>query len=201
MMRSGIALSALALGSVLAGHANAAVNVTIGNHNVLGGSSSQEVVIQVSGGDPISGFNVRAQLGDGTGPGSEPVFAAVNFTPGTIWDGKNASLIGNGPEAGFEYLASRSIILNTIGDSVNAGNPGAQNLVKLVIDTTGFSSGTYALKLSGTDYGINSSYQNTGGEQFLNIEDGSITIVPEPATAGVLIGASVLGIATRRRRI
>jgi hypothetical protein len=184
----------------MAAQAEAAVNVIIGNHNLAGGSASQVVVVEVSGGDPISGFNLRAQIGDGSGAGLEPKFADVQYTPGTIWDGKNATLIGSGPEAGFESLASKSITLNTVGDSVNAGSPAAQNLLRLVIDTTGFASGTYPLKFSNTDYGINSSYQNTGGEQFLNVTDGSITIVPEPATAGVLASGALLLTGLRRRR-
>jgi hypothetical protein len=199
-MRRGIAFAVVTAAGLCAGQSRAAVNVNVGNHNLTGGSTNQVVIVQVSGGDPINGFNLRAQIGDGSGAGVEPKFADVQFTPGTIWDGKNATVIGGGPEVGFESLAAKSIVLNTSGDSVNAGNPGAQNLLRLVIDTTGFSSGTYALKLSNTDYGVNSSYQNTSGEQFLSIPDGSITIVPEPATAGILASGALLLTGLRRRR-
>ena len=47
--------------------------------------AGQEVDVLVSGGDPVTGFNLRAQLGDGAGVQVEPKFQAVDFDGG-IWD-------------------------------------------------------------------------------------------------------------------
>jgi hypothetical protein len=77
-------------------------------------------------------------------------------------------------------------------------------LATLTIDTTGLSSGTFPLILTGvanTLGNFNTTLRNANGDPIpLTITNGSITVlVPEPH-AGLLIGAVGALAVTRRRR-
>jgi len=66
--------------------ANAAPSIDVGNFNLLPQTAGQQIILKVTGGDAVTGFSLRAQINDGTGPQNEPVFQAINFSGGTIWD-------------------------------------------------------------------------------------------------------------------
>lgn len=128
-----------------------------GVHFLLPDTADQVVPILVArsapGMDPpVTGFNLRAQLGDGSGPLAEPVFQAVRFTGG-IWDASASSTSG-GPIAGAEQFAQASVVFNRAGDSTVA-----EGLVAtLVISTAGVAEGSYELRLAGSEIGADSHF-------------------------------------------
>jgi len=148
----------------------------------------------VTGDELVTGFNLRAQIGDGLGPQSEPVFQAINYTGG-IWDVHPFTVMG-GPIGGAEQYAQSSLAFNNSGDSVIADGV----LATLIIDTTGIAEGTYDLKLSNTDIGDDSTFVALGGSEIAAmITNGTITISgaplvtlimqePKTDTGGIFVG-------------
>jgi len=128
-----------------------------GVHYLLPDTADQEVPILVARtapdtDPPVTGFNLRAQLGDGSGPLAEPVFQAVRFAGG-IWDASATSTNG-GPLAGAEQFAQASVVFNRAGDSVVA-----EGLVAtLVISTVGVAEGSYELRLADSEIGADSNF-------------------------------------------
>lgn len=195
-MRSLIMGGVAVVSALAAADARAAV-INVGNQTVPQNATSAQVNINVTGGEAVTGFNLAAVLGNGSAPGAEPVFSAVQFTGGTIFDGSPTTVTG-GPIAGLPQDAQASVVFNSAGVSTTANGL----LVKLFINTTGFAPGsTFALSLGNNEIG-NSTFiptGGTGGTVTPTIINGTITIVPEPAAVG-LFGTVGLGLLARRRR-
>jgi len=161
-------------------------------------------------------FNVR--LGDGAGvAGSAPVFQGASVPAagtqtgiqfaGTIWDGLAAVDIvgtapvdlGNGVVAGQFGSMGISFITNSNFRVLSAG---PQLVAKLVIDTTGVSSGTFAITLDGAELGKtyfqSATDVNLAGNTFVN-NGRFIVSVPEPSTLALICCATLTGMAIRRR--
>lgn len=158
----------------------------------------------------LTGFKLHASIGDGSGAGTEPTFQAggpltgVDYT-GSIWAASTFAydVQGQTPIAGFPSLAQSGITFTGTGNTVTPQI--GDTIVKLVIDTTGITSGTYALQLTGTEIGAPSEFIGFGGASVpITITNGQITVtaVPEPSTLA-LAGFAVAGIGCvvgRRRR-
>ena len=158
-----------AIGTVLS---PTAPSIVVGTHNLRAGQANQQVEIYVSGLDKVTGFNLRAQLGDGRLGAPEPVFQSVDFTGG-IWDAyPNAS--PGGVIGGDEQLIQASVIFNNSGDEVLADGL----LCTLTIDTTGFpAGGTFDLKLRIDESGSDSHFIVYGGAQVVpTVTHGSIQL-------------------------
>jgi len=167
-------LSAGILLLIVPGSLQAELNIVVGDHILLPNRASQEITISVSGDEQVTGFNLRAQMGDGLDPCAEPIFQDVDFSGG-IWDTYSYTVLG-GPVSGAEQYAQASVVFNETGDSV-LGNG---QVLTLVIDTTGIIDGVYDLMLAGTDIGVDSTFLAEGGSEIpVNITNGSIT-VPHP---------------------
>jgi hypothetical protein len=162
------------------------------DHTLQANSAGQEVRILVEGGDLVTGFNLRAQLGDGVGGATEPVFESIVFSGG-VWDAfAFTPASGNAPPVdGAEQVAQTSVVFNNSGDQVAASGL----IATLVIDTTGFGAGTsFPLMLRNTQIGQDSDFIVTGGgTQAATIFNGSINLIPEPATVVQLLILAVLG--------
>jgi hypothetical protein len=149
----------------------AAPIINVGTYTLSADTSGQTILLSVSGSDLVTGFNLRAQLGDGTGPGVEPVFQAVSFTGG-IWDA-NAITVMGGPVSGALQFAQASVVFNT-----NVSVAANGYLVTLTLDTTGLFSGSYALLLKGTQIGADSDFIVSGGGILSpSITNGTINVV------------------------
>jgi hypothetical protein len=183
-------LLAATLCLVLSVSAHAALVINVGTIWLDPDLPNQERALSVTGGDPVQGFNLRAQIGDGTGPNPEPVFQSIDFTGG-IWDG-HAKSVGGGPVAGAPQYAQAWVALNTQNDTTSANGV----LVKLIIDTTGLHSGNFGLLLAGTDIGEDSDFAPLSA----TITNGTLTILPEPATFGLLALGGIGCMFTRRRK-
>jgi len=179
----------------------AAPVMIVGSHDLVEDSTGQTISLYVTGTAQVTGFNLRAQIGDGTGSGDEPVFESVDFSGG-MWDAY-ANTVTGGPVGGFEQFAQASVAFN---DSVSISASGL--LVTFSVDTTGFFDGdSFALKLESTEIGADSDFVAIGGSTVApDILNGIINIgtapVPEPATLSLLaIGGTVaIGLALSRRR-
>jgi len=187
-------------GVFAASDAFAGMIITVGTYDLAPNTPDQTITLLVSGGSQVTGFNLRAQLGDGLGPNPEPIFQAVDFSGG-IWDAFPTTVAG-GPVSGAPQYAQASVVFNATGESVAASG----NLVTLTLDTTGLYGGTYALDLANTDIGADSVFIGSGGSDLpATITNGSVTIVstPEPASLsllGVGCGVLFLGWLARARR-
>jgi len=146
-------------------------SIIVGDHDLLPDTANQVISILVTGASDVTGMNVRAQIGDGTGPQAEPNFADVDFTGG-IWDAHPNTVTG-GPVSGAEQFLQGSVVFNNMGDEVSANGV----VVKLVVDTTGFTEGEFDLRLSDTDIGVDSAFILEGGADLAPaVTNGTITI-------------------------
>src|SRR5437763_15978829 len=94
-----------------AGVANAAPAIDVGSFTLLPNTAGQNITLQVTGGDAVAGFNLRAQINDGTGPQNEPIFQAVTFSGGTIWDAHSFDTIG-GPLLAAPSDVQESVVVS-----------------------------------------------------------------------------------------
>ena len=191
MMKHWIAIGLVSSASHLA---LAMPTIDVGTHQLQPGLSHQPVAIYVSGGDPVEGLNIYAQIGNGTDDLAAPVIESIDITgAGHVFGSNN-----NGPVIGDAYPHEMSVSTVTLSGTVSASG----KLATLYIDTTGYSSGTWSLILG--NYTAQSAAEfDKSTSDFAGlpaqITDGSITIaVPEPASLAVLgLAASIL---VRRHR-
>lgn len=173
--------------------------IDVGTFTLLPNTANQTITVAVTGGDSVTGFNLRAQMGDGSLPGVEPIFQTIDFTTGTLWNGHNTTVIGGpGPVVGAPSDAQVSVVLTNIGDSVQAVN----GLVNLTISTAGLNSGSYPLLFTGTQIGLPSDFIGTSGVVIpAAITNGTINISPSPEPGAIcLMALGGAGILLRRRR-
>ena len=167
--------------------------ITVGSHFLAANTPHQPVAIRVSGVQGVAGVDLNAQIAVGTGT-FYPIFSGVDLTTGTLFAANNngASDMGSGS---FPRVATWSLL--TASGTISSAEG---LLATLYIDTTGQSSGTYSLSLGNTLGGPTVFYDSTGLTKIpITITDGSFTIVPEPASAGILLVAAPTLLLGRRR--
>jgi len=166
---------------IIAGPVRADPNVVVGDHVLMPDQANQNITLYVDGVDLVTGFNLRAQIGDGIGPQNEPIFQDVNFGGG-IWDVYPYSVMG-GPVGGAEQYAQASVVFNEPDQTVISNG----TLVSLSIDTTGIFSGVYSLNLAATDIGADSTFLAIGGTEIpVTITNGNISVLASPPTTLVM---------------
>ena len=174
--------------------ASAVPIVTAGNYNLQPNQPNQPVSISVTGGDAVQGVELNARIG--TGLGAIPKFTGGTVITGTIFASNNQGDFGDGVIGNGTSIPQ---ILNLATATTGVTTVAASGLLgTLIIDTTGLNAGTYALTLSNTENGP-TVLTRPGNISTTTVIDGSITIVPEPATAGLLV-LSTGGLLLRRRR-
>ena len=179
MSRTGYFLSALVATWFAANGACAALIVDVGQPNLLPNQPNQAIVLEVSGGDQVTGFNLRAQLGDGLGPNPEPIFQAVDFSGG-IWDAFPTFTSG-GPVSGAPQYAQASVIFATKGQQVAANG----TIVTLILDTTGIAAGQFQLGLKLTDIGADSVFIGPDDQDIgISVINNTLQVVPQPTWTG-----------------
>lgn len=168
--------------------------IVVGEHELLADTTDQLIEIMVSGGDSVQGLNLRLQVADGgTHPDAGgsidgPKISNVDLVTGTIFDGNNT---GQNDLLSLPQVSVQSITTAT-GTVVADGM-----LATVLIDTTGFMEGEFDLRAGST---LDGPTDFAGVPA--NITDGSIRIVPEPASFfGLLTGVGMICAALRRWRL
>ena len=159
---------------------HAATHIDVGANNLLANTPNQVITLQVTndaGTTPpqVTDFAGYFQIGPNALDQTVPVFQGADFT-NTFWGAGSAG--GVGPEPGLPQLMQN-------GFSLDAGSVAADgNLINLVIDTTGISSGTFDLKLTNNAYtdvfGQSSTFLPAAANSAITIHNGSITIAAGP---------------------
>ena len=173
------------------------VTVDGGNTPLLPNTDSQPVQVLVTGTETVRGFNLRAQIGDGSGSEIEPLFEAVSFDD-TLWSEFDTTTVGGVVEEAPQF-AQASVVLSvspteTVADGV---------LVNLLVDTTGIHERSeYPLLFSGTEIGEDTDFVLVGGNTLQpTFVEGILRIVPEPTSkVSLWYGAWFLLAWCRRRR-
>lgn len=159
----------------------------------------QEVLIMASGsGGPIGGMNLNVQIGDGGDGNSPPGTDVAGVTvPGmtTIDFRANGAIWGDAATnpATFEEPGILTGDLIAFGGFVlQAGNKDLPGVVAtIVLDATGLEGVEFPISLD--PFGAPSDFAGTPAD----LVSGLVTVVPEPASALLLLGAVPF---LRRRR-
>ena len=165
-------------------------SINVGTHYLQRNTAGQTIEISVSGSAEVQGLNLYAQIADGgpeAGGGIDgPVLERVDIITDTIFGSNNTGQVDS------LSLPQISIQLTTTsGGSVIANGL----LATLTIDTTGFSDGQFALKLSETLEG-DSDFAGIP----MVIENGQIVIVPEPTSVFLVSALVFVAVSARRHR-
>jgi hypothetical protein len=172
--------------AILSAAPSRAAVIFVGDNILASNTPDQTVQIFVTGHDAVQGLNFYAQIADG-GPEAGgvvdgPNITAVDVLSNTIFAPNNE---GQQNPGSLPQLAARTT--TTLSGTVDAEGL----LATLTIDTTGFTTGSWPLKLTGT---LNGSTDFAGLP--ISITDGSISL-PEPGFVSTVIG---IGLMLRRRR-
>jgi hypothetical protein len=162
-----------------------AASVAVGNHLLMANTPNQTITIQITGGELVAGEDFFAQIGDGGasngGVNSKPVFTNVDIIGGTIFAANNMGAFGD-PTTGN---AAHPLIWDD-GTVTASGSVAASGLLAtLTINTTGLSSGSFPLVLTGVASSIgpnnNTTLNDTSGMAIpLTMLNGSLMVSTLP---------------------
>jgi hypothetical protein len=164
----------------------AAVTINVGNYYLPPGAVTQIQIPVTSstGADLVPGCDFVLQVNDGS---TGPAVASVGLTTGTIFALPGADQFT--PPGNTNWVRFTSVALNGQGGNPpNATVPTSGGvLANVSVNTSGFTSGTFPLLLSGVQTALNppSGYSTdfTDSGPTPTIINGSITIVSTPTTA------------------
>ncbi len=141
-------------------------------HDLWADTPGQTIDLFVSGDAQVTGFNLRARIGDAEDERLQPVFTAVDFDGG-IWDAHAWTIMGGS-------LVTDQWAQVSMAFDASVTVPAAGHLARLTVDTTGIATGnSFALRLAGTGIGADTDLVTIGGQiiEPLLVE-GIINIVP-----------------------
>lgn len=186
-------VAAVALWFALRVSASDAAVINVGQHILLANTPGQTIALQVTGGEYIAGLDFFAQIGDG-GPelvnvglpaGTDgPAITDVDLKTQTVFDATPAIQVDQ-PRSGVVQVFFASIALTSPPPGLQTV-PAAGYFATLTVDTTGITSGTFDLLLSGvlpdlTGGPFATQLIGSGGNPIAStIVNGSITIVDVP---------------------
>lgn len=169
--------------------------INVGDYDLAFNTAGQTIDIFVQNtGDTdieVAGLSVSAQVADSGPPqGSEvgPIISNANITSGTQFSGNNTgNNFPQGQTPGQFFNVSTTTSSGTV--SLLAGS--VTKLVTLTLDTTGFTSPqTWGFFLGATIDGPTKYFDAGANDIVPTINDGTISVVPEPnvplAVAGIL---------------
>jgi len=164
--------------------------IEVGDHAIERDQPNQEVLIYVTGGDPVAGVTFSIRTGDALTPTpcSAPQITALDIlgsstTPTIFFGNNNGQFDPDGDPDPFPRYESR--ITTTAGGTVDADGL----LAMLTLDATGVFGGTWAL-LACDPAGVESEFAGSGGGT--TIHNGTVWIdgfpsIPEPSTLVLLL--------------
>lgn len=168
--------------------------ITVGDHDLLPDQAGQTVEIYCSGGGAFEMVDFRLRVGNGTAVPAKPVIESVDLLTGTMFQTNNFG--GQDDSLAEPYHITSSVM--ALSEAACDGL-----IATVTLDTTGLTAGSWTLALGHTGGGPTELY---GLDQnFLpvllgtTLTDGTITIVPEPLSLG-LLGSGMGMLLMRRRR-
>ncbi len=176
-----------------------AATINVGDHNLQPNLAGQEIQFFITGGEMISGVNIYLQVGDGGPEKGDYGFAAGTSGPKiTSLDLKTGTIFKDEADSAIDLIGIPQVAQYYIAITrANGTVPASGLLMTAYLDTTGFTGGTWNLAMKETIDGTYSS--NLGVSSFaLDITNGSITIVPEPASLGLALLGGVMLLNRRR---
>jgi hypothetical protein len=167
-------LAGLAL--LLASAAQAVPTIDVGTITLLANQPGQSFDLFVNGGGQVQGVDFKIQLGSGFGsPGvvgpDGPNITALDLITGSIFASDNDGGQQNfraDPQYWFQGVVTQSL----------GGVPANGRLARITVDTTGFTTGSFPLLLTGTFDGA-TDFSDLPTDIAANITNGTIQIVPE----------------------
>jgi len=180
----------------------AQVSVMVGDHELLPDTPNQSVQVQVSGvsaNQSVAIFDVYARILPVDNAG--PVLTGLDLVNATIFSGK---IVGDVETPNLPDPADASRFAAGLGFlDPEATESGV--LATLLVDTTGVFNGDFALNFSDVllkdDQFASTALGGAAGPLVTNVQNGTLTIVPEPAAFTLLATVCMGGIMRRRRLI
>ncbi len=171
-----------------------APSIDVGHWYFNEGEGVVDIPIYMTGDIAITDVIIRAQIGDDAptpeGAPNMPVFVGAEFA-GTFFGllpGGYASSVNHYPQflqADLSALELEDVLSNGL-------------LLTLKVDVSGLTAGqSFSLLLANGDEDSTWLHRESTGEEYINVINGSINIVPEPASLA-LISAGLLLILRRR---
>ena len=170
--------------------ADAGLAVNVGNVSLNADQAGQERTFNFTGSATVTDFEFDIQVGDGGtdlgGTASGPRITSIDLVGSAFGSGGTQTNV-------ISYALARQSIL----ELASTTNLFDGVLAKVTFDTTGMlDSSSQSLLLSGVAGSFSTSFYNNSVLVPLSIANGTLTVVPEPASLG-LLGLGVLLIARR----
>lgn len=205
----GFAAATSMAGALLA--ATPALTITVGEFELQPrtGGQSVELWIANTGDAPLEtrGLNLRIQIGDGTGADGAPGLVSVDAVTGTPWEGRVAAELPVVSEPQYWDLRLFCSLFDENEVTILEADS-MTRLAQLNFDTTGWSSGSWSLRLAGMSKALGDPH--TGGTDYTTLDgqfaptvvNGMVSIVPEPTEWGLMgMGPAIAWVLWHRRRI
>ncbi|MBI3840192.1 MAG: hypothetical protein HY288_19900 [Planctomycetia bacterium] len=209
MQRKVVLTLALVFG--LATSAKAALSIVVGAHSYPMGTTVVTIPIQINGTDNVTSTDINLEIADSAFVAAPGNFPLPGVSPAISWDGAPSDINNN-------FMSTTSHLFGDAGsDSANIdvfenlSNPSAPisaqtnggKLINLIVDFTGFNAGpgTWRIILGPHNGNGSTDFFNVTTPVPVSIEDGTVTIVPEPTSIVLgLFAAAGLGIVAIRKR-
>jgi hypothetical protein len=172
-----------------AGWARGETHVLAGDHRLLPDTPGQEISIQVSGDETVSGFELYLQM---TGGPPAPAFQSADCYSDTIFAGHEGGYYTISSFVHPQMLGQYGVTDPYVAEEVLPSG----TLATVTVSTEGVTGGTFDLLLEFDHEGTHIASNFAGLPATLT--NGTITVIPEPATLPVLLAAG--GWLARRRR-